>query len=116
VRVLNELRLPGVRFEAVTLTVEKTAMKFPGLTFPGIRFVITDRHAYRPVRTALLAIDEIRRQHPADFKWSGSLDRLAGTDKVRLAIEAGTLRPLLDAWDRDAAAFEQARMPFLLYR
>jgi uncharacterized protein YbbC (DUF1343 family) len=116
VRVLNEMRLAGVRFEAVTLTVETSAMKFPGQTFPGIRFVVTDRQAYRPVRTALLAIDEIRRQHPAEFKWSGTLDRLAGTDKVRLAIEAGTLRPLLDEWDRDAAAFAQARGPLLMYR
>lgn len=116
VRVLNDLRLPGIRFEAVTLTVEKTALKFPGQTFPGIRFVITDRQSYRPVRTALLVIDEIRRQHPQAFTWSGSLDRLAGTDAVRLAIEGATLQPLLDAWDRDAAAFEQARKPFLLYR
>lgn len=114
--VMNDLRLPGVRFDAVTLTVEKTATKFPGQSFPGIRFVVTDRQAYRPVRTALLVIDEIRRQHRQDFTWSGSLDRLAGTDKVRLAIEAGTLRPLLDEWDRDAEAFEQARAPFLLYR
>lgn len=115
VRVLNDLRLPGVRFDAVTLTVEKSAMKFPGQTVPGIRFIVTDRQAYRPVRTALLAIDEIRRQHPAEFKWSGTLDRLAGTDKVRMAIEAGTLRPLLDEWDRDAAAFVKAREPFLMY-
>lgn len=115
-RVMNDLRLPGIRFEAVTLTVEKDAMKFPGQTFPGIRFVVTDREAYRPVRTALLVIDEIRRQHPQDFAWSGSLDRLAGTDKVRLAIEGGTLRPLLDEWDRDAAVFVKAREPLLLYR
>jgi hypothetical protein len=34
---------------------------------------------------------------------------------MRLAIEAGRLAPLLDAWDRDAAAFLESRKSFLLY-
>lgn len=114
-RVMNDMRLPGIRFDAITMPVEATAGKFPGQTIPAIRFAITDRLAYRPVRAMLLLIDEIRRQHPADFAWRPSLDRLTGTDKVRLAIEAGALRPLLDQWDRDAAAFAESRKPFLLY-
>jgi hypothetical protein len=34
---------------------------------------------------------------------------------VRLAIEAGQLRSLLEAWDRQAAAFVESRKPYLLY-
>jgi uncharacterized protein YbbC (DUF1343 family) len=113
--VMNERRLPGVRFEAITMQVEPTAAKFKGQTIPGIRFVITDRQAYRPVRTSLLLIDEIRRQHPNDFAWSRTIDRLTGSDKVRLAIEAGTLPSLLEEWDREAAEFAKNRKPFLLY-
>ncbi len=93
----------------------KTAAKFKGQTIPAIRFVITDRQAYRPVRTSLLLIDEIRRQHPADFAWSQTIDRLTGSDKVRLAIEAGRLGSLLQQWDREAAEFFESRKPFLLY-
>lgn len=115
VRVMNERALPGVRFDAVTLQVEPTARKFPGQTIPGIRFRITDRASYRPVRTALLLIDEIRRRHPDEFSWTGTLDRLAGTDRVRLAIEAGTLPALLDEWDREAARFRASVQPLLLY-
>jgi uncharacterized protein YbbC (DUF1343 family) len=114
-RVMNARSLPGIRFEAVTLQVEPTAAKFRGQTIPGIRFVITDRQAYRPVRTSLLLIDEIRRQHRSDFAWRPSIDRLTGSDKVRLAIEAGTLPALLDEWDREAAEFAESRKPFLLY-
>lgn len=115
-QTMNAQGLPGVRFEAVTLTIEPSARKFPGQTIPGVRFLITDREAYRPVRTALLVIDAIRRRHPAEFAWSGTLDRLAGTDRVRLAIEGGTLAPLLDEWDREAAAFVRGRADELLYR
>jgi hypothetical protein len=67
------------------------------------------------VRTALLLIDEIRRQHRADFAWGKTIDRLTGSDKVRLAIEAGRLPALLRAWDREAAAFKAASQPLLLY-
>ena len=112
---MNAMRLPGVRFEAITMPVAKTASKFPGQTIPAIRFAITDRQTYRPVRASLTLIDEIKRRHPADFAWSRSIDRLTGSDKVRLAIDAGRLLPLLDEWDREAADFLVSRRPFLLY-
>ena len=114
-RVMNERRLPGVRFEAVTMSVAPTAAKHKGQTIPAIRFVVTDRRAYRPVRTSLLLIDEIRRRHTRDFAWTGTIDRLTGSDRVRLAIEGGRLRPLLEEWDRQAAEFLESRKPFLLY-
>jgi uncharacterized protein YbbC (DUF1343 family)/arylsulfatase A-like enzyme len=115
-KAMNATGLPGVRFEAITMAVAKTAAKFPGETIPAIRFDITDREAYRPVRTALLLIDEIRRQHPREFAWGKSIDRLTGSDKARLAIDSGTLPDLLQQWDREAAAFAEGRKPFLLYR
>ena len=115
VRVMNDMRLPGIRFDAITMPVLPTAAKHKGLTIPAIRFVITDRQAYRPVRTSLLLIDEIRRQHPRDFAWTGTIDRLTGSDKVRLAIEGGRLRALLEDWDREAAMFREQSRPFLLY-
>jgi uncharacterized protein YbbC (DUF1343 family) len=115
-RVMNERRLPGVRFEAITMSVAPTAAKHKGQTIPAIRFAVTDRRTYRPVRTSLLLIDEIRRQHLRDFAWTGSIDRLTGSDKVRLAIEGGRLDHLLKEWDREAAAFRESRKPYLLYR
>jgi uncharacterized protein YbbC (DUF1343 family) len=98
------------------MPVAPTAAKFKGETVPAIRFAVTDRHAYRPVRTSLLLIDEIRRQHPRDFAWGPSIDRLTGSDKVRLAINGGKLLSLLEEWDREAADFLETRTPFLLYR
>ncbi len=115
-RTMNQMQLPGIRFDAVTVSVAPTAAKHKGQTIPAIRFIITDRQSYRPVRTSLLLIDEIRRRHPRDFAWTGTIDRLTGSDKVRVAIEGGRLPSLLDAWDREAAAFRQSREPFLLYR
>jgi uncharacterized protein YbbC (DUF1343 family) len=113
--LMSERRLPGIRFEAVTVPVERTAAKFPGRTIPAIRLVVTDRQLYRPVRTALLLIDEIRRQHPRDFAWTGTIDRLTGSDRARTGIEAGRLPALLEEWDREAAEFARSRKEYLLY-
>ena len=116
VSVMNARNLPGIRFEAITMPIDPQANKHRGLTVPAIRYVITDRQAYRPVRTALLLIDEIRRQHPADFAWRGSIDRLTGSDKVRAAIEGGRLDALLSDWDREAAAFKEMSKQYYLYQ
>lgn len=114
-RSVNAMGLPGIRVEPITMPVEPTGRKFPGQTIPALRLVVTDRQAYRPVRTALLIIDAARRQHPRDFAWTGTIDRLTGSDQVRLAIESGRLPQLLEEWDREAAKFREDRKPYLLY-
>ena len=112
---MNARGLPGVRFDTSRFTMQPKAAKHPGKTIRGIRFVVTDRKAYRPVRTSLMLIDEIRRRHPADFAWTATIDRLTGSDRVRRAVEEGWLPRLLDEWDREAAEFARTRAPYLLY-
>ena len=115
---MNAMRLPGVRFEAVRFTPARGAAKYPGRTLPGVRFLLTDRESYQPVRSALLFLDLVRRMHPTAFRWTergAGLDRLAGTDKLRKAIEEGKLTNLLGEWDREATDFEEARRSYLLY-
>ena len=125
IREMNALALPGVRYEAVSIPVAADARRFPSSTIPGVRLIVTDRATYRAVRTAMLLIDTIHRLYPNEFAWAGSnqrepgmrtVDRLAGTDRFRTAVDAGTLRPLLEEWDRQANAFRAVREPFLLYR
>ena len=114
---MNNLRLPGVRFYPVEFTPRPDARKFGGQKLRGVRLVVTDRGSYRPVRTSLHLIDTIRRLHPAEFQWAPAhFDRLAGTDRVRAAIESGTLPALLREWEQDTDYFRLMRMAYLLYR
>lgn len=115
VATMNARALPGVRFDTATFTMQPKAAKHGGQTIRAIRFVVTDRQAYRPVRTSLLLIDEIRRRHPKEFAWGPSIDRLTGSDRVQRAVEEGWLPRLLAEWDREAAAFRESRTPHLLY-
>ena len=115
---MNAMGLPGVRFEVTRFTPARGTAKYGGVPLPAVRFVLTDRETYRPVRTAIVFIDLVRRMHPNAFRWTergAGMDRLAGTDQMRAAIESGRLTAALAAWDRDAARFEGARRQYLLY-
>jgi len=112
---LNALSLPGVRFEATTRTIE-AGYKFGGETIPMLKVRVTDRNAVRPVELGIRMLRAIQARHPVDFKWkTASIDRLAGTDKLRLAVETGTVDALIAEWDADAARFAQLVKPYLLY-
>lgn len=112
---MRAMDLPGVSFEVVRYAISAGGGKHAGQTVPGVRLHVTDRDAYRPIRTVLLLIDAVHRRHPQEFGWTRTIDRLSGTDRVRSAIEAGTLRQLLEEWDADAERFREIRRPYLIY-
>jgi uncharacterized protein YbbC (DUF1343 family) len=124
-RTLNALRLPGVRFDTVTRTVE-AGYKFGGQTIPMVRVVVTDRNAVRPVELGVRMLRAFRERHPKDFAWREpsvnaagrikGIDRLAGTDQLVKAVDEGTVDALLRQWDADAARFATLVKPSLLYQ
>jgi uncharacterized protein YbbC (DUF1343 family) len=124
VQVMNNMKLPGVRFEPITLTVAEGARKFAGQQINGVRFEITDRNAYRPLATSLIMIEQIRKMHPTEFEWRGAnqrepnlltIERHGGTRELRTAIEAGTVADLLKKWEQDQQKFRALRQKYLLY-
>jgi uncharacterized protein YbbC (DUF1343 family) len=113
---LNALGLPGVRFDTATRTIE-AGYKFGGQTIPMIQIRVTDRNAVRPVALGLRMLRVIYARHPKDFQWRISqIDRLAGTDKLRRAVEQNGVDALIASWDADAARFADQVKPYLIYR
>lgn len=118
VRRLNGYALPGVRFEATTFTPQKPGDgKFDGVEVHGVRFVTTDRAVYDPTRAALALLHEVHDLHPARLEFNvRHFDRLAGTDKVRLALLAGaTLDDIVSGWSGQIASFASTRGRYLIY-
>jgi uncharacterized protein YbbC (DUF1343 family) len=112
---LNALKLPGVRFDTTTRTIEP-GYKFGGQTIPMIKVNVTDRNAVRSVELGIRMLRAIYARHTKEFTWRGSIDRLAGTDKLRAAVEAGQVDALIASWNQDAARFAGMIRPYLLYR
>lgn len=112
---LDSLHLPGVAFEATTRAIE-TGYKFGGQTIPMIKVHVTNRNVVRPVELGVRMLRAIQARHRAEFTWrQGQIDRLAGTDKLRAAVEAGTIDALLAEWNAEAERFAEMVRPFLLY-
>jgi uncharacterized protein YbbC (DUF1343 family) len=113
---LNALALPGVRFDTATRSIEP-GYKFGGQTIPMIKVRVTDRDAVRPVELGIRMLRAIYAHHANDFKWrERQIDRLAGTDKLRAAVEQNTVDALIKEWDADAARFADHVRPYLIYR
>ena len=115
VTALNDLRLDGVRFEAAERTIAAGAKNATGKPIPFIRVSVTDRDRVEPVRVGVKMLQVIHDRYPNDFKWGGSINRLAGTDELRAAVDNGTVDALLTKWDADAAKFSAASRPYWLY-
>lgn len=122
---LNALKLPGVKFDTATRTIE-AGYKFGGLTIPMISVKVVDRNAVRPVELGIRMLRAFYAHHPTEFKWrepsvnaagrTRSIDRLAGTDQLTVAVEKGTIDALIKQWDADAAKFSTMVKPYLIYR
>jgi len=112
---LNALALPGALFRPVAFT--PTLSKFSGEACQGVQLHVADRKLFRPLATALVIIEDIRRNYPEQFQFkSAHFDRLAGTDAVRKAMEQNEPVPeIVAAWQKDLKEFDTARRRFLLY-
>ena len=119
--------LPGVRFRPTHFT--PLMSKYAGESCHGVQVHLVDRKAVGAVRLGLEMVESLRRLFPRDFAWRGPkaaggdsvlprppFDLLAGTDRWRLALEAGAAPAELEAeWQAELAAFREKRRPYLLY-
>lgn len=115
---LNAYGFEGVRFEPATFTPDGAGDgKFDGVEVGGVRVVPLDPGFDAPRVGAAMVIEAYRA---SGDRWSWNVahfDRLAGTDALRLGIEAGAeLDELTAGWAEQLRAFESLREPYLIYR
>lgn len=122
---LNSEPIDGVRFLPATFTpkFQKHANQLCG----GVQLVVTDYDTFKPVRTGLAVAQVLKRLLGDDFRWRTetyefvshlpAIDLLFGSDRERLAIEAGVpWREIAAAWEPEEADFRRRREPHLLYQ
>ena len=105
-----------MQFDTATRTIEP-GYKFGGQTIPMIKVRVTNRNAVRSVEVGVRMLRAIYARHPNDFKWRvPQIDRLAGTDQLRDAVEKNTIDSLLRRWKADSDTFGKRVKPYLIYR
>lgn len=119
---LNAQKLAGVKFEPIEFTPREipnaaTNPKHKGVPCGGVFVNVVDRNVYEPVKTAVYMLSAIKRLYPENFQWRvGSIDRLAGTNRLRLAIDAGTTPDKIQGiWKNELERFQKIREKYLLY-
>jgi uncharacterized protein YbbC (DUF1343 family) len=112
---LNNLNIAGVDFTAVEFT--PTEGNFEGELLGGIEVNILDREILEPVKLGVYIMHTMLKNHPDDYVISTRVDRLAGTDKLRIALEEGqTPEEIFESWQQPLEEFKKAREKYFLYQ
>jgi uncharacterized protein YbbC (DUF1343 family) len=115
---MNKLALPGVVFRPAGFTPQYS--KQQGKACAGVQIHVTDRKAYRSVKTGVYLMNAIKEISGDQFSFTGpgeggseSIDLAVGEDSLR----KGTLTPaeLIKKWDQEAEAFKQIAKKYYLY-
>ena len=95
--------------------------KHQGESCGAVQVHVSDRLAWDPIRTGVTILATLKDLYGASFDWTGFneggtfVDKLAGTDDLRHALDnGGDLDALLARWSDDAAGFAERRQEFLL--
>lgn len=123
-QALNGMGLPGVYFRSCVFL--PTFQKHGGEACGGVQIHVTNRETFQPALSGIAVVKIAFDMYGDDFKWKNPpyeyeydknpFDVIAGTSKVREAIERGdSLESIKESWQVPLAEFSRLRGDFLLY-
>jgi uncharacterized protein YbbC (DUF1343 family)/CubicO group peptidase (beta-lactamase class C family) len=110
---MNRLRLAGIRFEPITFT--PTASVYARVSCGGLRLVVTDREAVRPVTVALALAGQLRARHRDQFRPEAIQNLLVNRSTMWAFLRGDTLDRVLAWSNSDRASFLNRRASYLMY-
>jgi uncharacterized protein YbbC (DUF1343 family) len=121
---LTRQGFPGVYFRACGF--QPTFQKHGGVTCGGVQIHVTDRDVFEPALVGVATVKAAHDLYGEHFRWKeppyeyvydkNPFDVIAGTDKLRKAIERGdSIDVIAGAWSNDLEKFGREREPYLLY-
>ena len=121
---LQALNLAGVYFRPCVFL--PTFQKHAGKGCGGVQIHVTDRQTFKPAITGIAVVKTAFDMYRDEFRWKdppyeyeyhrNPFDLIAGTDKVRDAIERGDSVDAIErAWEQPLEEFNRTRAEFLLY-
>lgn len=120
---LLPLAAPGIALAETTYVPQSIPgmcekPKYLGEEVKGLRMRVTDRARGRPFGFGVLLLEQAAKRGGGRFEFTKTrfIDLLAGTDRLRLAIENGEdIEGLLETWDAQARQFGEVSRKYFLY-
>jgi uncharacterized protein YbbC (DUF1343 family)/CubicO group peptidase (beta-lactamase class C family) len=111
---LNQLRLPGIHFEPVRFT--PTSSHYARIACGGVRFVVTDREAVRPVTVALAVATALRGRYRGQWRAENVQNLLVNRSTMWAFLRGEPLARLIAWTELDRPHFLKRRASYLIYR
>ncbi|HEV8583543.1 MAG TPA: exo-beta-N-acetylmuramidase NamZ domain-containing protein [Methylomirabilota bacterium] len=111
---LNALRLRGATFEPVVFT--PSADRYAGVPCGGIRVVVTDREAIRPVTIGLAIGRTLRSRHRDQFRPEAIQNLLVNRATMWAFLRNESLDRLVAWTEMERSNFLNRRASYLIYR
>jgi uncharacterized protein YbbC (DUF1343 family)/CubicO group peptidase (beta-lactamase class C family) len=112
-QALNARRLAGVRFYPIEFT--PAADVYAGMPCAGVRLVVTDREAIRPVTAAFALASELRSRHRSHFRSEAIQNLLVNRATMWALLRDDPVERLLAWGEAMRASFLQRRASYLIY-
>ncbi|MGH7392008.1 MAG: exo-beta-N-acetylmuramidase NamZ family protein, partial [Candidatus Rokuibacteriota bacterium] len=110
---LNGLRMPGVRFDPGTFT--PGADRYANTPCWGVRMVVTDREAIRPVTVALALGRALREHHREQFRAENIQHLLVHRPTMWAFLRSEPIERLVTWAEAGHASFLNRRASYLIY-
>jgi len=120
---MNSLGLNGVTFESIdfvptTITSPSNPPKYVGENCSGVYIKVTDKNSFEPVKTGIAFLVSLNKLFSGfEIKTNKFLDKLAGTDRLRLAVINGyTTNEIVSGYQQELQDFKELRKKYLIYK
>lgn len=113
-KLLNGRGLPGVRF--VPVKFKPNASVFKGEDCGGINIMVTDRRAFRSVRTGVEIAVALRRLFPNEWKSDRYLGLIVNRESFDRVVRSDDPAEIESGWKAQIDAFSRRRAQYLLYK
>jgi uncharacterized protein YbbC (DUF1343 family) len=111
---LNALRLRGVTFEPVVFT--PSSDRYAGVPCGGVRVVVSDRDALRPVTLGLAVAKTLRSHHRDQFRPEAIQNLLVNRATMWAFLRGESLDRLVAWTEMERSSFLNRRASYLIYR
>jgi uncharacterized protein YbbC (DUF1343 family)/CubicO group peptidase (beta-lactamase class C family) len=110
---MNRRGLAGIRFEPITFT--PTGDRYARTACGGVRMIVTDRDAVRPVTVGLALAASLRQFHRGEFKAEGVQNLLVNRATMWALLRGEPFERLRTWAEIDRSSFLTRRASYLMY-